>query len=111
MIRQSARTGRTCSTSRSQREVIQAQGHSGSNQNGTSWTSSTRGASVIVMMGTVQSPCGRARVRRSVGGLHVEQPALDRQVVLGGATGDLDQGRKAAEPRVFVRGGDEPEED
>src|SRR5215472_7146004 len=33
MIRQSARTGRTLSTSSIQREVIQAQGHSGSNQN------------------------------------------------------------------------------
>ena len=37
MIRQSVRTGRTFSTSVIQREVIQAQGHSGSNQN---WTSS-----------------------------------------------------------------------
>ena len=36
MIRQSARTGRTSSTSCIQREVIQAQGHSGSNQNCTS---------------------------------------------------------------------------
>src|ERR1700683_1419740 len=36
MIRQSARTGLTCSTSRIQREVIQAHGHSGSNQNCTS---------------------------------------------------------------------------
>src|SRR5258708_914636 len=33
MIRQSARTGRTFSTSSIQREVIQAQGHTGSNQN------------------------------------------------------------------------------
>ena len=33
MIRQSVRTGRTFSTSSIQREVIQAQGHSGSNQN------------------------------------------------------------------------------
>src|ERR1700691_6169163 len=36
MIRQSTCTGRTFSTSSIQREVIQAQGHSGSNQNGTS---------------------------------------------------------------------------
>src|ERR1700728_115259 len=36
MIRQSALTGRTFSTSSIQREVIQAQGHSGSNQNCTS---------------------------------------------------------------------------
>jgi hypothetical protein len=36
MIRQSVRTGRTFSTSSIQREVIQAQGHSGSNQNCTS---------------------------------------------------------------------------
>src|SRR5215471_7414612 len=36
MIRQSARTGRTFSTSSIQREVIQAHGHSGSNQNCTS---------------------------------------------------------------------------
>ena len=33
MIRQSVRTGRTFSTSSIQREVIQAHGHSGSNQN------------------------------------------------------------------------------
>src|SRR5215813_2957602 len=33
MIRQSGRTGRTFSTSSIQREVIQAQGHTGSNQN------------------------------------------------------------------------------
>ena len=33
MIRQSTRTGRTFSTSSIHREVIQAQGHSGSNQN------------------------------------------------------------------------------
>ena len=36
MIRQSVRTGLTFSTSSIQREVIQAQGHSGSNQNCTS---------------------------------------------------------------------------
>ena len=40
MIRQSTRTGRTFSTSSIQREVIQAQGHSGSNQNCmSSWVS------------------------------------------------------------------------
>jgi hypothetical protein len=33
MTRQSTRTGRTFSTSSIQRDVIQAQGHSGSNQN------------------------------------------------------------------------------
>ncbi len=33
MIRQSVRTGRTFSTSSIHREVIQAHGHSGSNQN------------------------------------------------------------------------------
>src|SRR5262249_44019572 len=36
MIRQSTATGRTCCTSSIQREVIQAHGHSGSNQNCTS---------------------------------------------------------------------------
>jgi hypothetical protein len=36
MIRHSVRTGLTCSTSPIQREVIQAQGHTGSNQNCTS---------------------------------------------------------------------------
>ncbi len=41
MIRQSVCTGRTFSTSSIQREVIQAQGHTGSNQN---WTLSCSGA-------------------------------------------------------------------
>src|ERR1700689_2120559 len=36
MIRQSTRTGLTCSTSSIQRDVIQAHGHRGSNQNCTS---------------------------------------------------------------------------
>jgi len=57
MIRQSARTGRTCSTSRSQREVIHAQGHSRSTQNG---TSARPGCSLIIRMSTVLSQTGCA---------------------------------------------------
>ena len=46
MIRQSVCTGRTFSTSSIQREVIQAQGHTGSNQN---WTFSCSGACALML--------------------------------------------------------------
>src|SRR5450759_1585989 len=106
MIRQSARTGRTCPASRSQREVIHAQGHSGSNQNG---TSSRSGCSLIIRMGTVlsQTGCAYALSRRR---LDVEQSALDGHVAPGRAARYFHQIREIAELSILVRGADEPEE-
>ncbi len=62
MIRQSARTGRTFSTSVIQREVIQAQGQSGSNQNCTS----SRGCVCAV---TLAATPARTRVFRPAGAI------------------------------------------
>src|SRR5260370_364691 len=65
MIRHSARTGRTRSTSSIQREVIQAQGHTGSNQN---CTFSRTSDCAVTLAGTATRarlfPPGRARQRR-----------------------------------------------
>src|SRR5699024_2658775 len=106
MIRQSARTARTVSTSRSQRDVIHAQGHSRSNQNGTS----TRSGRVwVIGPGFLPSPgCAcRGWCRRS----QTEEVLLDGPVGFGGAPGDLDQLSEAEERVVAVGGVDEAGED
>ena len=60
MIRQSTYTGRTCSTSSIQREVIQAQGHSGSNQNCTSSSGCPVMLAATASPARVFPPCYRA---------------------------------------------------
>jgi hypothetical protein len=55
MIRQSGRTGRTFSTSSIQREVIQAQGHTGSNQN---CTFSRASGCAVTLAGNRRPPPG-----------------------------------------------------
>src|SRR5215472_5898450 len=97
MIRQSALTGRTFSTSSIQREVIHAHGHSGSNQNCTSSTDSTDDSCSVMTAATRP----RARLFHAVSGqLTIIFVPSEWERLLGVATGMVERLADQARQRI-----------